>query len=181
MQISNEVNQPGVAAACHIASPLHDGVGGPNLCGSPPDPAAQYRGLDQAYRAHAEGWAGAPTCRDCLAVALIAMGAGRLRPHASAVAPSLRLPEGAAGEELLAQLRRLAADQPGRLELVPYVQVSASALYALRAVLLFHGDGYWSAERRAEWVRLTGRPEAITRALCDTVRAALAAAGEAPV
>ena len=44
---------------------------------------------------------------------------------------------------------------------------------ALRAVLLFHGGGDWSEERRTEWRKLVGCEEATTRALCDFVRLSL--------
>ena len=44
---------------------------------------------------------------------------------------------------------------------------------ALKAVLLFHSGREWNDEARAEWLRLTGREEATTKALCDTVRDAL--------
>ncbi len=51
---------------------------------------------------------------------------------------------------------------------------------ALQAVLVFHHDGYWDAAHCAKWERLTGSTEATTKALCDIVRAAIAAvqAGE---
>ena len=49
---------------------------------------------------------------------------------------------------------------------------------ALRAVLLFHAGGPWTGERAAEWERITGSPDATTRRLCDTARAALKLAEE---
>lgn len=49
-----------------------------------------------------------------------------------------------------------------------------NARYALAAVLLFHGAGPWDEQKRAAWAKFTrGRPDATTRALCDTVREAL--------
>lgn len=43
---------------------------------------------------------------------------------------------------------------------------------ALRLVLLFHAID-WTAERRAEWLRITGTKEATTKVLCDYVRSCL--------
>lgn len=58
----------------HICSPIPREGGRRTLCGLRND-ATQYDGLDEAYRAHVEGWPniGWP-CRRCLGVALIAMG-----------------------------------------------------------------------------------------------------------
>lgn len=47
---------------------------------------------------------------------------------------------------------------------------------ALKAVLLFYAVD-WTSERAAEWTRLTHSDDATTKALCDSVRAALAKAG----
>lgn len=44
---------------------------------------------------------------------------------------------------------------------------------ALEACLLFHDSGSWDMEKRLSWQRLTRQSEATTRALCDTLRAAL--------
>lgn len=44
---------------------------------------------------------------------------------------------------------------------------------ALSAVLRFFDATEWNEERRAEWKQLTGKDEATTQSLCDTVRAAL--------
>lgn len=52
----------------------------------------------------------------------------------------------------------------------------AEPIDALRAVLLFHESGPWTDEKRRMWFDLTGRHEATTKALCDFVREALAAA-----
>lgn len=49
-----------------------------------------------------------------------------------------------------------------------------AAADALRAVLLFHGGGEWTAAKGDAWERLTGSRLATTRTLCDFVRAALA-------
>ena len=189
MPITDTVNQPGVVPKppLHIASPATapgwDGAFGPLLCGAMPDPVRGfYAGLDAAYRAHVEGWSGPtpPVCPDCLRVALIAMGAEAAPPPDPSVpAFSVRLdampPERRA--EFLAEWRRLLAEEPpGRIEVIP-AGLPPAAENALRAVLLFHGDAYWSAERRAEWLALTGRKDATTRALCDTVRAVLGDAG----
>jgi hypothetical protein len=61
-----------------------------------------------------------------------------------------------------------------------YIQRLASMAIedALRAVLMFHEGGEWSADRRAEWKRITGSDEATTKVLCDHVRAALVLASE---
>ena len=47
---------------------------------------------------------------------------------------------------------------------------------ALKAVLLFHSAGPWAEEQQRQWVELTGRADVTTKALCDSVRDALAAA-----
>jgi hypothetical protein len=44
---------------------------------------------------------------------------------------------------------------------------------ACRAVLMFHEGGEWTAERRAEWKRITGSDEATTKVLCDHIRLVL--------
>jgi hypothetical protein len=44
---------------------------------------------------------------------------------------------------------------------------------AFRAVLMFHDPGEWTAERRAEWKRITGSDEATTKVLCDHIRKVL--------
>jgi hypothetical protein len=61
------------------------------------------------------------------------------------------------------------------------VQEPATLLDACRATLIFHG-GRWSDDERQEWRNITHHEEATTRVLCDTVRAAIAAAtkGETP-
>jgi hypothetical protein len=51
----------------------------------------------------------------------------------------------------------------------------ATLLDACRATLLFYGVQWTDAERQA-WRNITGREEATTRILCDTIRAAIAAA-----
>jgi hypothetical protein len=56
------------------------------------------------------------------------------------------------------------------------IAAAPEMLEALRAVLLFYSVD-WTAEKRAEWDRLTGG-EATTRVLCDTVRRVLAKLGE---
>lgn len=43
----------------------------------------------------------------------------------------------------------------------------------LRAVLLFHRGGPWTADDSRMWSALTGKDEATTRALCDAIREAL--------
>ncbi len=43
---------------------------------------------------------------------------------------------------------------------------------ALRAVLMFYGQ-VWGQAEKDRWFKLTGRKEATTRTLCDTVREAL--------
>lgn len=42
-----------------------------------------------------------------------------------------------------------------------------------KAVLLFHSGGPWDEVAKGQWFRLTGKHEATTRSLCDTVRAFL--------
>ena len=55
----------------HIASPIPRFNGRPNLCGAESN---DYGGLDEAYRAHVEGWThGTVTCPLCLRTALVAM------------------------------------------------------------------------------------------------------------
>ena len=58
----------------HILTPIPKPNGRGSLCGLRND-APTFDSLDEAYRAHVEGWSGigAP-CRRCLSVALIAMG-----------------------------------------------------------------------------------------------------------
>ena len=43
-------------------------------------------------------------------------------------------------------------------------------LGACAAVLMFFHGGEWTAERRAEWKRITGSDEATTKVLCDHIR-----------
>lgn len=52
----------------------------------------------------------------------------------------------------------------------------ADLLAACEAALLFHSGGPWDEEKSAEWLRLTGTPDASTRNLCDCIRAAVAKA-----
>jgi hypothetical protein len=54
-------------------------------------------------------------------------------------------------------------------------QEPATLLDACRATLLFHGVK-WTDSERQEWRNITHHEEATTRVLCDTVRAAIAAA-----
>jgi hypothetical protein len=49
-------------------------------------------------------------------------------------------------------------------------------LGAVTAALLFHSDSPWTPEKRTDWRELTGSDEATTKVLCDTLRAAQAAA-----
>lgn len=42
-------------------------------------------------------------------------------------------------------------------------------------VLLFHGGGQWSDDKRARWRELTGHDEATTKVLCDVARLVRAA------
>jgi hypothetical protein len=44
---------------------------------------------------------------------------------------------------------------------------------ALKALLLFHRGGPWTATDAAEWLRLTESPEATAKALCDRARKVL--------
>jgi hypothetical protein len=48
------------------------------------------------------------------------------------------------------------------------------AIRALEATLEFHSGEPWTEERKARWKELTGSDEVSARALCDTVRRALA-------
>jgi hypothetical protein len=43
----------------------------------------------------------------------------------------------------------------------------------LKALLLFHRGGPWTATDAAEWLRLTESPEATAKALCDRARKVL--------
>lgn len=47
-------------------------------------------------------------------------------------------------------------------------------LKACKATILFYRVGPWDAEARAEWKRLTGSDDRMTKTLCDTCRAAIA-------
>lgn len=49
---------------------------------------------------------------------------------------------------------------------------------ALRAVLIFHHGGEWTAENRKAWRSMTSTTEATSRNLCDCVRSALDQAEE---
>jgi hypothetical protein len=53
---------------------------------------------------------------------------------------------------------------------------AATLLEACRATLLFHADGPWDEAKQGEWFNITQHPEATSRILCDTVRAAIARA-----
>jgi hypothetical protein len=44
---------------------------------------------------------------------------------------------------------------------------------AVEACLLFHDSGDWDIEKQLGWYRLTRSPEATTKVLCETARAAL--------
>jgi hypothetical protein len=44
---------------------------------------------------------------------------------------------------------------------------------ALEAVLLFYSVSPWDEQKKKRWMNLTGKEEATTKVLCDTVRAAL--------
>jgi hypothetical protein len=44
---------------------------------------------------------------------------------------------------------------------------------ALKLPLLFHAGGPWTAERRAEWLRITGSLEATSKVMCDHLRSAI--------
>jgi hypothetical protein len=46
---------------------------------------------------------------------------------------------------------------------------------ALESVLLFYESPYWDAASQARWIQLTGKAEATTKVLADTVRRALVA------
>ena len=50
---------------------------------------------------------------------------------------------------------------------------SYDLLDAIRLALLFHTGGPWDDERRAEWLRITGRTEATTLVMCDHLCAVL--------
>jgi hypothetical protein len=56
-------------------------------------------------------------------------------------------------------------------------QEPATLLDACRATLIFHGER-WTSEERQEWRNITHHEEATTRVLCDTIRAAIAAAAK---
>jgi hypothetical protein len=76
-------------------------------------------------------------------------------------------PRGCLGRQIEAAARGAGGAEP-----------SYAVADALRLVLLFHTGGDWTAERRAEWLRITGSTEATTKVLCDHVRSALALVGE---
>jgi hypothetical protein len=60
----------------HILSPIPSPTGRSPLCGA--TDGSDYNGLDEAYRAHVEGWtSNTITCRDCVLTALVAMGIDR--------------------------------------------------------------------------------------------------------
>lgn len=44
----------------------------------------------------------------------------------------------------------------------------------LSLVLLFHRGGWWTQDDIGEWLRITGKTDATTKVMCDTIRAALA-------
>ena len=48
---------------------------------------------------------------------------------------------------------------------------------SLQAVLLFHRGGVWDDDARREWKNLTGRDDASTKSMCDTIRETLRLAG----
>lgn len=51
----------------------------------------------------------------------------------------------------------------------------ARVLDVLTLPLLFHQGGPWTEEDRAKWVAITGKDEATTKVMCDTIRETLAA------
>jgi hypothetical protein len=55
--------------------------------------------------------------------------------------------------------------------------VVSGLVAACRAALLWHSGSPWDQTKHEEWQRLVGRPDATTKALCDRIRLALAAAG----
>ena len=75
MSKSETTDNPTTGFHRHIVSPSFQPGGSLTLCGSPYQVGMSYDGLDEAYRANVEGWASGPPCRNCLKVALIAMGA----------------------------------------------------------------------------------------------------------
>ncbi len=69
---------------------------------------------------------------------------------------------------------RLSRDVPALLCRIEELEGERDRLReALEACLLFHDSGSWDMEKQLSWQRLTRQSEATTRALCDTLRAAL--------
>ena len=56
------------------------------------------------------------------------------------------------------------------------IAAAPDLLAACRAVLIFHSGGEWTHNAEIDWIRITGKDDATTKVLCDTVRAAIAKA-----
>jgi hypothetical protein len=75
---------------------------------------------------------------------------------------------------MLAEIRR-------RGNKIDRLRASRDALAAAcQAVLLFHSAEAWDQRQRIEWYNLTQSNEATTKAMCNTIRAALATVEDAP-
>lgn len=75
--MTDSPNHPDTTAdVMHIATPRPQAGGRGNLCGAAQTLHNCYDGIDQAYRASVEGWKfpAPPICRECVGVALVAMG-----------------------------------------------------------------------------------------------------------